>query len=112
MIKWLTRLIFMDKRAREAAAKIHEAQPRLPPEDTVDVAVASEPDDEVSVQGEKDGTADPEDRAALIQQTMALYRQRRGEYEQLDEGVRNKLTKLASDALIGKGTSNKGKKAE
>lgn len=37
------------------------------------------------------------DRDILMEQTMALYWQRRVEYEKPDEGVRTKMTKLATD---------------
>ncbi len=107
MIKWLMRLVFMDKRARDAAAKMRAAQPEGPPEETKEDADEQVSEEASPAQTEPVEIEDGDDKAALIRQTMALYRQRREEYEQLDEGLRNKLTKLASDAL-----SDKGKKTE
>lgn len=107
MIEWLMKWIFMDKRARDAAAKMRAVQPQDPPEETKKSKV--EPASEAATPdvAEPDQIQEGDEKAALIQETMALYRKRREEYEQLDEGLRNKLTKLASDAL-----NDKGKKAE
>lgn len=83
----------MDKRARDAAKKIRDVRPA--PKKAKPVK---------SAEAEKGApvAAQDDDRAALIEQTMALYRQRHEEYEQLDEDVRERLMKLAGDKLSDK----------
>lgn len=83
----------MDKRARDAAKKMRDVRPA--PKKAAPVKSAE-------VEKDTPVVAQDDDRAALIEQTMALYRKRHEEYEQLDEGVREKLTKLASDKLSDK----------
>ena len=80
VLKW----IFLDKNARKAAKKITATR----------AASARE-----SSPGAGTETETGDDRDKLIKETMALYRQKRVEYQQLDEGVRDRLAKLADDAL-------------
>ena len=94
MFKFFMKCIFMDKRARSAAKKIRDVR-SVPKK-------ASRPKPADKKTGAPAATKPDDDRAALIEQTMALYRQRHEEYEQLDEGVREKLTKLASDKMSDK----------
>ena len=100
MFAKLVQWVFMDKHGRAAARKLRQsgarktatqrpsgkksAAPKAPP------APAETPDAEASP---------PSEREKLIAQTMALYRERREEYEQLDESVREKLSKIAGDKL-------------
>ncbi len=83
IFKW----VFMDKDARKAAGKI-DATRAKPNRKSPRKAAAGKEND-----GERD---------ALIKETMALYRQKKVEYDQLDEGMRDKIAKLAEDALSGK----------
>ena len=84
----------MDKRARSAATKMRDVRP-VPEKVSPPKPAEQEAETPVAPGGD-------DDRAALIAQTMALYRQRHEEYEQLDEDVREKLMKLASDKLSDK----------
>ena len=92
MIKKLMQLIFMDKKGRAAAQKLRESQAQI-----ARAEAAAVPDEAEA--GESEPAVPASDREILLEQTMDLYRQRRAEYEQLDEGVRAKLTKLADDNL-------------
>lgn len=90
MLKAVAQWIFMDKRGRAAAKKLRESQKKTasPKKKAsgapADSAVKSPP---AEASGE---------REALLKETMALYRQRREEYEQLDEDTRERLVKLAA----------------
>lgn len=84
MFKAIARWIFLDKRGRAAAKTLRERRPPKPAEpDAAEPKPASE-------------------RDILIEQAMSLYRQRRQEYERLDEDVQARLAKLARDKLDGK----------
>jgi len=83
IFKW----IFMDKNAREAAKKIDAATAKTPRKSL------RKPDAKNEDGGERD---------ALLKETMALYRQKKVEYDKLDEGTRDKIAKLAEEALGGK----------
>jgi hypothetical protein len=110
MIRKIMRLIFMDRSGRAAAEQLRDSNERIAqaealeePEvtdepETVDLPNEADDQDEVEVQ-EIVGEAPASDREVLMEQTMALYRKRRAEYEKLDEGVREKLTKLATEHL-------------
>lgn len=93
MIKFLMKWVFLDKRARDAAKKMRNVRP---------ASKKTKPAKAAEVEKGTPVAAQDDDRAALIEQTMALYRQRHEEYEQLDEDVREKLTKLASDKMSDK----------
>lgn len=95
MFKFLVKWIFMDKRARDAAKKMRDVRPTPPVKEKPEKPANEEPTAAGAAKGD-------DERAALIEQTMALYRQRHEEYEQLDEGVREKMMKLASDKLSDK----------
>lgn len=100
MFAKLLQWVFMDKRGRDAARKLRRptggetglpepaAKQPVPPE-TPPVA----PED-----AEAESPA-PSEREQLIAQTMALYREKHKEYEQLDENVRERLSKIASGKL-------------
>ena len=95
MFKKIMQLIFMDRSGRKAAKKLRDRQKRMEELENPDANEESEVfQEEFEAHGEP-----PSDRDILIGQTMALYRQRRAEYEKLDEDVRAKLTKLASEKL-------------
>ena len=94
MIKKLMQLIFMDKSGRAAAKRLRASQAQI-----ARAEAASAPDEkEDKPEDGKDPSEKPaSDREILLEQAMDLYRQRRAEYEQLDESVRAKMTKLADD---------------
>ena len=94
MIKKLMQLVFMDKSGRAAAKRLRESQAQIARAEAVAV-----PDEQEDEQEEaRDPSVEPaSDREILLEQAMDLYRQRRAEYEQLDESVRAKMTKLADD---------------
>ena len=105
MIKKIMQLIFMDKKGRAAAKSLRDCRDLAVEAESADEPVAEEPAAAERVAEEPAETdaapADtpPSDRDILLEQAMDLYRKRRAEYEQLDEGVRAKLDKLASDQL-------------
>tara|TARA_Y100000588_G_C13775472_1_gene720033 strand:- start:295 stop:588 length:294 start_codon:yes stop_codon:yes gene_type:complete len=90
MIKKLMQLVFMDKSGRAAAKRLRESQAQIARAEAV--AVPDEQEDE-----QEEAREPASDREILLEQAMDLYRQRRAEYEQLDESVRAKMTKLADD---------------
>lgn len=90
MIKKLMQLIFMDKSGRAAAKKLRESQAQIAKAEAT--AAADDQEDETA-SSEKSAS----DREILLEQAMDLYRKRRAEYEQLDEGFRAKMAKLADD---------------
>ena len=96
MIKKIMQLIFMDRRGRAAAKRLQESQTQIAAAE----AAAAKPD--ASEDTDAPDSARASDRDILLEQTMDLYRQRRAEYEQLDEDVRAKLTKLADDKMGNK----------
>lgn len=96
MIKKLMQLIFMDKDGRAAAKRLQESQVQIA------AAEAAAAKSDSSEDTDAPDSAPASDRDILLEQTMDLYRQRRAEYEQLDEDVRAKLTKLADDKMGNK----------
>ncbi len=107
-------LIFMDRKGRAAARQLRDSNKRIALAEALVESEASEESEptEVPDASEEPETAESQDAAEvpetveeapasdrdiLMEQTMALYRQRRAEYEKLDEGVRTKMTKLATD---------------
>lgn len=96
MIKKLMQLIFMDKDGRAAAKRLQESQVQIA------AAEAAAAKSDTSEDTDAPDNAPASDRDILLEQTMDLYRQRRAEYEQLDEDVRAKLTKLADDKMGNK----------
>lgn len=109
MIKKFMQLIFMDRKGRAAARQLRDSNERIAQAEALEEPKATdEPETLESSEAEiLDGAENPEpaeeapasDRDILMEQTMALYRKRRAEYEKLDEGVRAKLTKLATEHL-------------
>ena len=84
---WLVKRIFIDKRARDRIKSSRKTNRKA--------AATPEP--------EKDAAAeDREARKKLIRETMALYREKRVEYEKLDGELRSKIDKAAREAFGGK----------
>ena len=88
MFGWLMKRIFVDKRARE---RMNESRKAVKKGAVEPVAVKE-------MSEEQNGAA----RKKLIQETMALYREKRVEYEKLDKGLRDKIDKAAREAFGGK----------
>ncbi len=97
MFKFLMKWIFMDKRARDAAKEMRDTKPIKAKKPVPDATPAEAPPEATGPAEGAAGSGDDE-RAKL----MNLYRQRRQEYEQLDDDVQEKLAKPADDALSGK----------
>ena len=82
----LMKRIFVDRRARERMDESRNIVKKT--------AVKPEP--------EKNATADNGTaREKLIRETMALYREKRVEYEKLDGDLRAKIDKVAREAFGG-----------
>lgn len=96
MIKKIMQLIFMDKSGRAAAKRLRKSHAQIA------AAEALSAESEAAEEAEAPDGAPASDRDILLGQAMDLYRQRRAEYEQLDEGVRAKLSKLADDKMGNK----------
>ena len=87
MFGWLLKRIFVDRRAR---AQMDKSRKKVGT-----AAVKSKPDKSAKVE-------DADERQKLIEETMAVYREKRAEYEKLDSNLRDKIDKAASEAFGGK----------
>jgi len=106
MFGWLLKRLFMDKNARAAtdrARRLRAAQQEsdsLEDEDVDDKIDDASPDDASADTGSQTDAAEGgSEREKLIRETMALYRQKRAEYENLDDSVRDRIEAAARDAL-------------
>jgi hypothetical protein len=93
MIGWLLERLFIDKKGRAGRKKVKRLQqaPAVPAE-----AAATPAAEATAVEGAP--VADPE-REKLLNDAMTIFRQRRAEYEKLDDSVRAKIDKAASKAF-------------
>ena len=85
LIGWLMKRLFVDKRARQRIdAKRKTAG---------NAAVKPKPEN---------GKAAQDARKKLLREIVALYREKRVEYEKLDSDLRGKIEKAAREAFGGK----------
>jgi len=84
MFGWLMKRIFVDRRARE----------RMDASRKTAAKVAGKPEPENVAVAENE-----DEREKLIRETMALYREKRVEYEALDDDLRDKIDKAAREAF-------------
>lgn len=96
----------MDRKGRAAAKQLRDSNDRIAQAEPLEEpGETDEPEMVESLEAAEGGAEKQEtagetpvsDRDILMEKTMVLYRQRRAEYEKLDEGVRTKMTKLATD---------------
>jgi hypothetical protein len=92
MIGWLLERIFMDKKGRESRKKARRLKES--PAGRLAAKQASEEDDETGTEA----GVDPE-REKLLSEAMTIFRQRRAEYDKLDDAVRDRIDKAASEAF-------------
>ena len=96
MIGWLLERIFMDKKGRESREKARRLK-----ESPAGKRAAKKISEKGDGDRSEDGTAsvaDPE-REELINEAMTIFRKRRAEYDKLDESVRDRINKAASEAF-------------
>jgi hypothetical protein len=79
LIGWLMKRIFVDRRARQKIDARRKA-----------AAVTPNP---------KKGAGHEDARKKLLRETMALYREKRVEYEKLDGDLRGKIDKVVREAF-------------
>lgn len=94
MIGWLLERLFIDRKGRAGRRKAKRLQ-----QGAMDVQAAPSVASAARVEEENTAnTVDPE-RERLISETMTIFRQRRAEYEKLDENVRARIDRAASKAF-------------
>jgi hypothetical protein len=93
MFGWLMERLFLDKKGRESRKKLKQLEKVSVPR-----AKAAEP----SVPKMEEAPAEKTERDQIIDDAMAIFRQRRAEYEKLDGAVRDRIDKAASEAFGGK----------
>ena len=88
MLGWLMERLFVDKRGRESRKKMKRLTEKAAP------APAG-----TGTPGPEAAPAEKTEREQLIDDAMAIFRQRRTEYEKLDGAVRERIDKAASEAF-------------
>jgi hypothetical protein len=82
LIGWLMKRIFVDRRARKKIDARRKSAARAP--------------------NPKKDAGHEDSRKKLLRETMALYREKRVEYEKLDSDLRGKIDKVVREAFGGK----------
>ncbi len=98
MIGWLLERLFIDKKGRAGRKKVR----RLTKTPATQTAPESAPP--VKTTGSDSASTDDPEREQLINEAMTIFRQRRAEYEKLDDDVRARIDKAASKAFGGDDT--------
>lgn len=102
MIGWLIERIFVDRKGRESRKKLRrlkkDAAPRAatPP---ARQAKQAKPAKTAGPEVPKEAAAGSSEREQLINDAMTIFRQRRAEYEKLDDFLRDRIDKAANEAF-------------
>ena len=98
MIGWLLEHLFVDKKGRAGRKKLR----RLTKQTATPAAPAKE--SSAARAADNRGPADDPEREQLINNAMTIFRQRRAEYEKLDDDVRARVDRAANKAFGGDDT--------